>query len=127
MGGILVIDDEPAIHKLIRMILEHEGFMVVNPSSSGGPWPLLRGERPDLIILDLMMPDVDGFEILSALKNDEDTKDIPVIVLTVRHLPEDMEKARMLGAEYYLTKPFDPRVLVDTVKEALRKRESTVS
>lgn len=123
MGGILVIDDEPAIHKLIKLILENEGFRIVGQEDEGGhPVPSLRGERPDLIILDLMMPDVDGFEILEALKKDEDTRDIPVIVLTVRHLPEDMEKARRLGAEYYLTKPFDPQVLVDTVREALKVR-----
>lgn len=125
MGGILVIDDEPAIHKLIKMILEHEGFRVMGHGSGNGPVSTLPGERPDLIILDLMMPDVDGFEILAALKSDEETRDIPVIVLSVRHLPEDMDKARQLGAEYYLTKPFDPRVLVDTVREALRKGVSS--
>ncbi len=113
---ILVIDDEPAIHKLLRVILEHEGFQIIGLEQREGKMETVARGKPDLIILDIMMPEVDGFEILKMLKEDEETRDIPVLVLTVRSLREDREKAAALGADLYMTKPFQPAELVEAVK-----------
>jgi CheY-like chemotaxis protein len=112
---VLVIDDEPAIRKLIKVILEGEGYRILGLDASRKAPASVQEGKPDLIILDLMMPEVDGYEILEMLKKDPETRDIPVIVLTVRSLPEDREKARSLGADMYITKPFEPSDLIKAV------------
>lgn len=113
---VMVIDDEPAIHKLLQAILEHEGFQIMGLEERKETRETVTRRRPDVIILDIMMPEVDGFQILKMLKEDEDTRDIPVLVLTVRSLPEDREKAMSLGADLYMTKPFQPSELVEAVR-----------
>ncbi|MGQ9474608.1 MAG: response regulator [Actinomycetota bacterium] len=112
---VMVIDDEPAIHMLLQAILEHEGFQILGLEERKKTRETVT-RRPDVIILDIMMPEVDGFQILKMLKEDEDTRDIPVLVLTVRSLPEDREKAMSLGADLYMTKPFQPSELVEAVR-----------
>lgn len=116
---ILVIDDEPAIHRLIRTILEREGFKLVGPDDEARYDNSIKTTKPDLIILDLMMPEVSGFDILEMLKKDEDTMHIPVIVLTVRTLKEDVDRALELGAECFMAKPFEPSELVEAVQSTL--------
>ncbi len=116
---ILVIDDEPSLHEMLRVILELGGYQVVgNPPQAGGGHDL-KESKPDLIILDLMMPEVDGFEILRRLKDDRDTRDIPVVICTVRDYPEDHAAAEELGAARYITKPFEPSDFLETIGEAL--------
>ena len=116
---VLVIDDEPAMHKLLKVILEADGFELVGPEEHGKADSYIRKKRPDLIILDIMMPEVDGFEILRGLKGDEETSRIPVIVLSVLNMEEDIERALSLGADLYLTKPFDPSDLLEAVRSVL--------
>lgn len=116
---VLVIDDEPAMHHLVQIILEVEGFEIVGMGNQTEAAEAVTSGKPDLIILDIMMPEVDGFEILRMLKGDEETRDIPVIVLTVRNMEEDVRKAKSLGADIYMTKPFQPSELVDAVHAAL--------
>jgi len=116
---ILIIDDEPAIHRLLKTILETEGYSILGIEERGDTRESVARGKPDLIILDLMMPEVDGFEILESLKSDEQTRDIPVIILTVRSLKEDREKAMALGADLYITKPFRPEDLVQAVRKVL--------
>ena len=113
---ILVIDDEPAVHRLLEIIIEGEGFYIVGLDESEETGVAISGGKPDLIILDIMMPEVDGFDVLRMLKADEDTKDIPVIILTARNRREDMDKAKRLGADVYLTKPFQPAELLKAVR-----------
>lgn len=113
---ILVIDDEPAIHRLVKIILEQEGFQVEGMEERAEARRSVKLGKPDVIILDLMMPEVDGFEILKMLKEDDETRDIPVIILTVRILGEDREKALSMGADLYMTKPFEPSQLVEAVR-----------
>jgi len=127
MGGkkkrILLIDDEPSLHEMIRLILDLAGYEMMG----GDPREWEAGStgqiQPDLIVLDLMMPEVDGFEMLRRLKEDEETKDIPVVVCTVRSDPEDRAEALRLGASRYLTKPFEPDRLIQCIEEALREAE----
>lgn len=121
---ILVIDDEPAIHRLLQIILEGEGFMVIGPVEGGGAAPALSRNKPDLIILDILMPEVDGFDVLQILKEDEETRDIPVLILTSSNRSVDMEKARRMGAVDYLTKPFQPAELLQAVRSASASQSS---
>jgi DNA-binding response OmpR family regulator len=114
---ILVIDDEPAIHKLLKVILEDEGFHIVGPEEQDTTPQSIIGGKPDLIILDIMMPEVNGFDVLKMLKEDADTSNIPVLILTVRNLKADIDKAMSLGANCYMTKPFEPVELIDNVKK----------
>jgi CheY-like chemotaxis protein len=116
---ILVIDDEPSLHEMLRVILELGGYQVVGntPQITGSNH--LKESKPDLIILDLMMPEVDGFEILKRLKDDQATRDIPVVICTVRDYPEDHATAEELGASRYITKPFEPSDFLDIIGEAL--------
>ncbi len=113
---ILVIDDEPAIHRLVQIILENEGFQILGMVERRETRRSVLQGKPDVIILDIMMPEVDGFQILKMLKEDAETRDIPILVLTVRSLGEDREKAMALGADLYMTKPFEPSELVDAVR-----------
>jgi DNA-binding response OmpR family regulator len=113
---VMVIDDEPAIHKLLQTILEHEGFQIMGLEERKDARETVSRRRPDVIILDIMMPEVDGFQILKMLKEDEETREIPVLVLTVRSLREDRERAMALGADHYMTKPFQPSELVEAVR-----------
>ena len=122
---ILVIDDEPAIHRLLQIILEGEGFLVIGPVEGGGAAPTLSGEKPDLIILDIIMPEVDGFDVLQILKEDEETRAIPVLILTASNRSMDMEKARRMGAVDYLTKPFQPAELLQAVRSASASQSSS--
>jgi len=124
---ILVIDDEPAIHRLLQIILEGEDFLVIGPVEGEGTAPALCGDKPDLIILDIIMPEVDGFEVLQVLKEDEETRDIPVLILTASNRSMDMEKARRLGAVDYLTKPFQPAELLQAVRSASTTQSTSSS
>lgn len=116
---VLIIDDEPSIHKLITIILEEEGFQIVGPQAHDEARRSVKKGKPDIIILDIMMPEVDGFDVLKMLKGDTDTMHIPVIVLSVRNLKNDIDKALSLGADNYLTKPFEPAKLVEAINAAL--------
>jgi two-component system alkaline phosphatase synthesis response regulator PhoP/two-component system response regulator VicR len=113
---ILVIDDEPAVHRLLQIILEDEGFHIVGLDESEETRRSISKGKPDLIILDIMMPELDGFDVLRMLKGDEETQDIPVIILSARNRREDMDKAKKLGADIYLTKPFQPTELLKAVR-----------
>lgn len=122
---ILVIDDEPSLHEMLRVILELGGYQVVGSSPRVNGSHDFKEAKPDLIVLDLMMPEVDGFEILRRLKADEDTRDIPVIICTVRDYPEDHAQAEELGAARYVTKPFEPSDFLEIIGEALDEAGSS--
>ncbi len=122
---ILVIDDEPAIHRLLQIILEGEDFIVVGPEDRGDTEHSFTTSKPDLIILDIMMPEVDGFDVLEVLKADEDTREIPVIILTASSRSADVQKARRLGADVYLTKPFQPVDLLKAVRSVTSSQNTS--
>jgi DNA-binding response OmpR family regulator len=121
---ILVIDDEPSLHEMLRVILELGGYQAVGnlPGTVGGEE--LAEAKPDLIVLDLMMPDVDGFEILRRLKGDEETRHIPVVICSVRDYPEDHAMAQELGAARYITKPFEPSEFLEVIGEVLQETDA---
>ena len=122
---ILIVDDEASIRNTLKDSLKRVAKFKVLAAKSGnmGTWFTSRHwQRPDLIILDLMMPGMDGFEMLKRVKQDSQTKNIPVVVLTGRSDEESREKARSLGCDDYIVKPADPATLKSKVESVLKQR-----
>jgi DNA-binding response OmpR family regulator len=118
---ILVVDDEERMVRFIRLNLEHDGFQVVEAYRGMQAIQALRDKMPDLVILDVMMPDIDGFEVLKLIR---EISMVPVIMLTAKGEEDDRVKGLELGADDYVTKPFSPRELVSRVKAVLRRNET---
>jgi two-component system alkaline phosphatase synthesis response regulator PhoP len=120
---ILVVDDEPDILELVKYNLVKDGFRVSTEATGEAALKSARARSPDLILLDLMLPGIDGFAVTRALKSDERTAPIPIAFLSARGEESDIVAGLELGAEDYVTKPFSPRVLVAKVKAILRRAE----
>ncbi|HPP81862.1 MAG TPA: response regulator transcription factor, partial [Deltaproteobacteria bacterium] len=118
---IHIVDDEPDIIQLVSIHLKKAGFAVQGFPEGESFLKSLAKARPALIILDLMLPDMDGFEICKLLKSDEHTADIPVIMLTAKGTETDKVEGLELGADDYVTKPFSPKELVARVHSVLRR------
>lgn len=118
MRRVLVLDDEPHIANLVKMALRHK-FEVVDAYTREEAMIIIEKKRPDIILLDIMMPGVDGFTICKNLKENPETEDIPVIILSARTQMMDKFKAIDLGAEDYITKPFDPLELENRIESNL--------
>ena len=121
---ILAVDDEARMVRFIRLNLEHDGFQVVEAYNGTQALEQLRTNLPDLVLLDVMMPDIDGFEVLRMIR---ETNNIPVIMLTAKGDEEDRIKGLELGADDYITKPFSPRELVSRVRAVLRRTDTTTT
>ena len=121
MGKILIVDDEPDIVELVKINLEKNGFDVISSYTGGGIFDLFKKFSIDLVILDLMLPDIDGLEICKILKSENETKNIPIIMLTAKDTEIDKVLGLELGADDYITKPFSPRELVARVRAVLRR------
>jgi two-component system alkaline phosphatase synthesis response regulator PhoP/two-component system response regulator VicR len=113
---ILAVDDEKHIVRLVQINLQKEGYNVVTASNGREALDKVNAERPDLIIMDVMMPELDGFGALKILKEDEATATIPVIMLTAKAQDADVFQGWKSGADLYLTKPFNPQELITFVK-----------
>lgn len=122
---ILVVDDEPEIVALVAYHLAKSGYRVSTAASGQDALDLARRERPSLVVLDLMLPGMSGFDVLEQLRLDESTRDIAVIMLTARREEPDRIRGLSLGADDYLTKPFSPAELVLRVAAILRRTGST--
>lgn len=118
---ILVVDDEERMARFIRLNLEHDGFQVVEAYRGLDAIHKLRDSLPDVIILDVMMPDLDGFEVLKLIR---EISQVPVIMLTAKGEEDDRVRGLELGADDYVTKPFSPRELVSRVRAVLRRTEA---
>ncbi|HET7653267.1 MAG TPA: response regulator [Acidimicrobiales bacterium] len=124
MGGrVLVVDDEAEIRELCRVNLEFEGFDVVEAKNGSEAIELARRVRPDLVFLDLMMPGVDGWDVLHALKTDDDLASIPVILLTAKSGEEDQMRGWQEGILEYVSKPFNPLSLAEWARRAMVPRD----
>jgi two-component system alkaline phosphatase synthesis response regulator PhoP/two-component system response regulator VicR len=124
---ILTCDDEKNIVRLIQVNLERQGYEVVTAYNGREALEVVEREKPDLIVLDLMMPEMTGFEALEALKKNPETEHIPVIMLTARTQDQDVLRGWQAGVECYLTKPFNPIELVTFIKRifAVEEQESS--
>jgi two-component system alkaline phosphatase synthesis response regulator PhoP len=120
-GTVLVIDDEQDLIELVRYNLEKDGFEVVGALDGENGLRIARERKPDLVIVDLMLPGLDGLEVCRVLRGDERTSRIPVIMLTARSAEPDRIVGLELGADDYVTKPFSPRELAARVKAVLRR------
>jgi CheY-like chemotaxis protein len=121
---IMVVDDNPDIITIIKTILEGKGYSVFSASSGPELLNLLKNQKPDLIILDIMMPEMDGLEVLTKLKGVTDTTGIPVILLTAKVQYEDVLGGYKLGADYYITKPFTSTQLINGINLLLGERKT---
>lgn len=124
--SILIVDDEPDIVELVSYNLKKEGYSVRSASSGEEGLKAAKSDVPDLIVLDLMLPGVDGLEVCRLLKADPKTGAVPVLILSAKGGEADVVAGLELGADDYVTKPFSPRILLARVKATLRKRSSNV-
>jgi DNA-binding response OmpR family regulator len=118
---VLVADDEPSIVRLLRATLEADGFAVVTADSGATAVAVLNAERPDIVVLDVMMPEMDGFETLRLIRSQSQTPSVPVIMLTARTGDIDKMQGFQSGADDYLTKPFNPNELLARIAAVLRR------
>lgn len=118
---ILIVEDERRMARFIRLNLEHDGFQVVEAFTGQQAIQQLRDTFPDLILLDVMLPDMDGFAVLQTIR---EISEVPIIMLTAKGEEDDRVRGLELGADDYVTKPFSPRELVSRVRAVLRRTEA---
>jgi DNA-binding response OmpR family regulator len=123
---VVCVEDEPEMIDLIRLILTRRGFEVIGANGGKDGLEAIRTKKPALVLLDLMMPDMDGWEVYQQVKADPDTRDIPVIVVTAKAQSID----KVLGlhiakVDDYISKPFSPQELLDSVDQVLTRKEET--
>ena len=121
MKRILIIDDEQDMLDLLRPRLEAAGYEISTALDGQEGLNKAREEKPDLILLDVMMPKMDGYQVCRFLKFDEEYKHIPIVLLTARGQAQDKETGKKVGADGYLTKPFEKDALLDTISQLLKK------
>jgi len=121
MQTILIVEDEPTLQKALSMALEKEGYAIKSALDGEIGFNTAKEIKPDLILLDLILPKMDGFEVLEELKKEESTKDIPIIILTNLESSQDIERALVLGAKTYLVKAnYDLKDVIQKVKENIK-------
>ena len=118
---VLVVDDDPVILELLRVNFEIEGFEVASAADGREGLERVRDHAPDIVVSDIMMPRVDGLQLLTELRKDPATAQVPVILLTAKAQNADVQQGLELGADDYVTKPFDPLELIDRVNAVLAK------
>lgn len=114
--SILVVDDDPAIRKILSQSFEMEGFVTYQASNGEEALEAIDSAIPDLVILDVMMPKMNGFEVLKSVRSSPRTEDLPVVMLTARSSQEDVWEGWREGVDYYMTKPFDIEELLRFVE-----------
>jgi two-component system phosphate regulon response regulator PhoB len=122
---ILIVEDEEDILELVRYNLSRDGYQVLCTTSGEDALKIIKSEALDLIVLDLMLPEIDGLEVAKILKNDSKTQDIPIIMLTAKGEEADIVTGLELGADDYITKPFSPRILTARIRAVLRRKKIT--
>lgn len=118
---LLLVEDETQLVDVMRLRLEANGYEVIPAYDGQEALAKARTEKPDLIILDLMLPKMDGYKVCGLLKNDARFAKIPIIVFTARAQQEDMDLAKEVGADAFITKPFEPQVLLTKIQGLLEK------
>jgi len=122
---VLVIEDEPDLRLVVRLSLRERGFTVLEAAGGADGLDLARTEQPDLILLDVMMPGMDGQATFEALRADPATGTIPVVFLTAKAMPAELDRLRSLGAAAVLVKPFDPLALAGELEQVVKRRDGT--
>jgi two-component system, OmpR family, phosphate regulon response regulator PhoB len=122
MGRVLVVDDEPDVLLLCRLNLQQRGHELLEAADGSTALEIARQRHPDVIVLDLMLPGISGYDVLEELQRDAETTNIPVLVLTAKSLRADRERSHGLGASAFLTKPFLPNELCEMVDSLVAPR-----
>lgn len=122
---LLLVDDEPGLREAVQAYLEDSDFTVYVASNAKDGWELVQQKLPDLVITDVMMPQVDGYQFLKQLRDDPRFKALPVVFLTAKGMTTDRIQGYQAGCDAYLSKPFDPDELVAIVENLLQRREAT--
>ncbi|WP_247215317.1 response regulator transcription factor [Synechococcus sp. C9] len=120
---ILLVDDEPGLRQAVQAYLEDSGFTVTTAANAQVAWELLQKQKPDLVVSDVMMPQVSGYEFLKQLRDDPRFQHLPVVFLTARGMTKDRIAGFRAGVDGYIAKPFDPDELVAVIENLLRKAE----
>ena len=118
---ILIVEDEESLLKLESILLTSKGYDVRGVANGQEALDAVAEEKPDLILLDIMLPEIDGFEVCQRIKDDPDTTDIPIIMLTAKKSREDMARGEKVGADWYITKPFKSVMVIETIQRFLAK------
>ena len=119
---ILVVDDEPALLRLMEFVLDRQGYRLVTATNGEEALEQARASRPDVIVLDIMMPKLDGYQVAEALRADAELSGIPIIMLSAKAQEEDIERGVEAGVDRYITKPFSPEELAVIVSEYAGQR-----
>ena len=125
MYKALVVDDDPKIVTLISFILRKEGYIIVTASNGEEGIEMAKKESPDIMLLDLMMPGIDGYKVCEIMKADPELSRIPIIMLTALNDGKSIEEGIKKGANWYITKPFEAAHLIKRVKKLIEQKEST--
>lgn len=120
-GKILIVEDDRDIVEMVEYNLQEEGYVTISALNGEDGVKLARSEQPDLIILDIMLPIIDGFEVCRTLKSDDKTSHIPIIILSAKSQETDKVVGLELGADDYVTKPFSPRELIARIRAIMRR------
>lgn len=120
VGKILIVEDENCLLKLECILLTSKGYDVKGVTGGEEALGVIKDYRPDLVLLDVIMPGMDGFEVCHRIKTDEKTRHIPVIMLTAKRRPQDIQKGLEAGAVSYITKPFKSSTVIETIQKCLQ-------
>lgn len=113
---ILIVEDEESLLKLESILLTSKGYEVQGVGDGRAALEAISRSKPDLVLLDIMLPEIDGFEVCRRIKADDETKHIPVIMLTAKKSREDMARGEQVGADWYITKPFKSAMVIETIQ-----------
>ena len=120
-GRVLIVDDETALRLICRLNLRSAGFDTLEASDGASAIALARAERPDLILLDIMLPEMDGWQVAEELAANDETREIPILFLSARSESGDQARGHAMGGVGYITKPFDPLEMTNTVRDVLER------
>lgn len=118
---ILIVEDEESLLKLESILLTSKGYEVKGVPNGQAALQSLAEDKPDLILLDVMLPEIDGFEVCRRIKSDPETRHIPIVMLTAKKSREDMAKGEQVGADWYITKPFKSAMVIETIQRFLAR------
>lgn len=113
---ILIVEDEESLLKLESILLTSKGYEVQGVGDGRAALEAISRSKPDLVLLDIMLPEIDGFEVCRRIKEDDETRHIPVIMLTAKKSREDMARGEQVGADWYITKPFKSAMVIETIQ-----------
>lgn len=113
---ILIVEDEESLLKLESILLTSKGYRVEGVADGKAALEAVKVVKPDLVLLDIMLPEIDGFEVCRRIKEDVETQHIPVIMLTAKKSREDMARGEQVGADWYITKPFKSAMVIETIQ-----------